>query len=115
MSLSRKYTEFLLELCDRIVEETNGKYDPWRFRQMVAGYGGAWTTFRLLTKKESNLGFTKLWALDRLDLTMEAQLVEHEEFHPLFTPGMIEACRRILEDHDYPVPAAGSAVAEDAP
>ena len=113
MSLSRKYTKFLLDLCRRTKEETNGAYDPAEFRSLVAAHGGAWATYRILMKKEFNMGLSMLWGLGRMDLTLEAQLLQHEEFHPLFDPSVPKACRRVLEDHNYFVPAADASVAEE--
>ena len=115
MSLSRKYTDFLLELCDRTYKETGGVYNPTRLRSLVAAHGGAWATYRILMKKEPNLGLGKLWELGRLDLSLEAQLLQHEEFHPLFAPSVPKACKRVLEDHNYFVPVADASTGEATP
>jgi hypothetical protein len=42
-----------------------------------------------------------LWERDRLDLTVEAVILEEAKWHPLFTPEEIEICRKRLKDYGY--------------
>ena len=58
-------------------------YTPSKFRQMVANEGGLNTAKKLINSKQLSDGFTKLEELGRLDLTVEA-LVLQRKYRPLF-------------------------------
>jgi hypothetical protein len=47
-------------------------------------------------------GFTSLWERKRLDLTVEAVILEETKSHPLFTEEEIEICRKRLRGYGYP-------------
>jgi hypothetical protein len=47
-------------------------------------------------------GFTALWERGRLDLTVEALVHDHAEYHSLFTPEEHDMARRRLEEYKYP-------------
>ena len=74
-------------------------YNPARFNQMIARYGGVGTAKRLIvnalqTGKISE-GFTKLCLCGRLDLTMEDSVCK-PEYQTLFYPEEIAYCKEIL-------------------
>jgi hypothetical protein len=56
-------------------------YDPTRWRQMNGTHGPIEAARRLLRGPDASDGFTKLWEHDRLDATVEWQvLVNHHLF-----------------------------------
>lgn len=100
-SLEQEYTEFLLDLCETTYRETGKAYNPTRFRRMVQEHGGVEATRRILWHDKYSTGFTRLWELRQLKLSVEAQLLEDEKWHPLFEQRDIERCREILEQYGY--------------
>jgi len=52
-------------------------YHPTRFLQMLAAQGPVNTAISLVTEPKYHEGFTKLWELNRLDLTVEAIIRRH--------------------------------------
>ena len=80
-------------------------YRPIRFRQMVQQHGGVAAAKRLLSGPVAQSGLTTLWELGRLDISMEA-LVVQERWKPLFSDGEHQPARDRLRafGHD---PASG--------
>ena len=60
-------------------------YNANRFLMMLREHGGLETAHRLLHGSEVSYGFTGLWMLGRVDLTVEA-LVIRPEYATLFSP-----------------------------
>ena len=87
------------EICKRAKEEC--MYNPTRFLQMINQYGGVETAKRLIKNGrdtgEVSDGFTTLYIINRLDLTME-YIDQKTEYSELFTLEEIEYCKRILEN-----------------
>jgi hypothetical protein len=69
---------------------------------MLVEYGGVETARRLLRKSEPSDGFTTLWELRRLDLSVEA-FVLRPEYAPLFTEAERGIARARLKEYGYPV------------
>jgi hypothetical protein len=69
---------------------------------MVLEPGRVETTSRLLWKDEVSDGFTTLWELKRLDLSVEA-FVLRPEYEPLFTEAERGIARARLKEYGYPV------------
>ncbi len=82
----------------------NGKseagYNATRFLAMLHEHGGLKTARMLLRTAEVSDGFTALWERDRLDLTVEAHLLE-PRFDELFSDEERETARRRLEHYGY--------------
>ena len=76
-------------------------YRPQRFRQMVEEIGGLPAARRLLRSSEHPEGLTRLWECGRLDISMEA-LVLQEPWRALFTEDELGTARRRLEDLEHP-------------
>ena len=74
-------------------------YRPTRFLEMVNTSGGVATAQQLLRKGPSD-GFTRLWEEGRLDLSVEA-IVLQERWAPLFTAEELETARARLEEAGY--------------
>ena len=73
------------------------KYNPTRFLQTLHEMGGVATA--RATGKQTD-GFTRLFLEGRLDLTMEASVVE-EQYRQLFTDDEIAYCRDSLQNAGY--------------
>lgn len=75
------------------------KYNPTRFNQMLAQYGGVETAKRLITSGMAtgtvSSGFTTLCLCSRLDLTMEHSVCK-PEYKDLFTAEEIRYCKDLL-------------------
>lgn len=75
------------------------KYNPTRFNQMLAAYGGVETAKRLISnaRKTGNTseGFSTLFICRRLDLSMEDSVCK-SEYAPLFTDEEIAYCKEVL-------------------
>lgn len=76
-------------------------YNATIFRGMVAEHGGLETAKRLINAKKESDGYTALWERGRLDLTVEAKVVETPKFHALFAEEELAICRRRLQDYGY--------------
>ena len=75
-------------------------YNPIRFYQMVNENGGVATAKALLSSQEPQSGLTTLWECERLDLSMEALVID-PHFEALFSEEEREAARERLEACGY--------------
>ncbi len=81
-------------------------YNASYFLSMLSQYGPQETAHRLLASKLVSDGFSELWERGRLDLTVEAIVVE-PQFAELFNEDEIANARRRLEQFGY-APSASS-------
>ncbi|MFK5709842.1 EVE domain-containing protein [Lysinibacillus boronitolerans] len=77
-------------------------YTPSKFRQMVANEGGLQTAKKLIGSKQLSDGFAELAQLGRLDLTVEA-LVLQNKYRPLFSNEELAIARNRLEQLEYEI------------
>lgn len=75
-------------------------YNPTRFLQLVADYGGPEATRRLLSSRDASDGFTTLWAHHKLDRSVEA-MVLLPWYEELFSDDERAIARRRLSDHGF--------------
>ena len=75
-------------------------YRAPRFLQMVIEHGGLEAAKRLLRAPEEQSGLTRLWELGRLDLSVEA-LVLQERWNTLFSDEERQKARTRLKEHGY--------------
>ena len=71
--------------------------NPTGFLQMLNEQGALATAQKLLASNRLHSGFTRLWDLRRLDLSLE-YIVLKPEFRPLFTEKELNVARRRLDD-----------------
>ncbi|SCL53627.1 Part of AAA domain-containing protein [Micromonospora citrea] len=90
--LERAFHQAMVRILVRARDEAN--YNPTLLLRMVTEMGGLVAARRLLHNPVVSDGFTALWERGRVDLTVEA-LVLQAEFHPLFTEGelTVASCR----------------------
>ncbi len=75
-------------------------YRPTYFLRMVNEHGGLAAVKRLLSAAESQEGLTKLWELGRLDISVEALVLE-EPWESLFSDDERRKARERLESYGY--------------
>ena len=95
--LEKKFEAELIYKMQRAKKEC--KYNPTRFNQMLARYGGVETAKRLIQSEmetgQTSDGFGTLFICGRLDLSMEESVCK-EEYQSLFSEQEIEYCRNLL-------------------
>ena len=101
--LEQQFDAAMMDLYVRAHDEVN--YHATRYHRMLTEHGGLGAARILLDADGVSDGYTALWELQRLDLTVEALIVDHPEFHPLFTNGELDRARGRLQDYGY-LPAA---------
>ncbi|MGB8476364.1 MAG: DUF3578 domain-containing protein [Candidatus Acidiferrum sp.] len=110
---NERFTSFLRRAAE---ESRRAGYPPNNFVRMLNANGGFETTKRLLLKPEVSEGFGKLFSLQRLDLTVEALVVE-SEWAKFFEPALLDIAEKRLRAAGYTpkryAPAPSPAV--DAP
>jgi hypothetical protein len=70
-----------------------------RFTPMLNEHGATETWRRL--KRGPTTGFVELWEAGRLDLSLEALVVEHPKYHALFSDEEIAEMREELAQYGY--------------
>ena len=80
-------------------------YNASVFLRMLLDRGPLETAHFLIHTSKPSDGFTALWERHRLDLTVEAHVLQGR-FEELFTDEERELCRQRLLDYGYSPPAA---------
>lgn len=93
----KKFHQAMLLIYERARDECG--YNATRFLQMVNSRGGL-EAARLLLHSPLSDGFTALWELGRLDITMEA-LILQPTWSSLFTNEELEIARQRLEEAGF--------------
>ena len=75
-------------------------YNATRFLQLLSQKGGVEAARQLIAKDGGTYGFEVLWEAGRLDLSVEA-LVLDPKYLPLFSESECEICRERLLLHGY--------------
>jgi 5-methylcytosine-specific restriction protein A len=104
------FTEFLYAKSQEA--EALG-YPPSYFRRMLGTMGGAATARELLAKGKPSEGFVRLFELGRLDLTLEALVVE-TQWRELIDPVLVQMAERVLKQSGYPFKAYSALAAGTA-
>jgi 5-methylcytosine-specific restriction enzyme A len=94
---NQRFTQFLLHAADRTRQLG---YPPNLFVKMINTEGGFATAKRLLIKPTYSDGFTELAMLRRLDLTVEALVLE-SEWCRFFDEEYLDAARKKLQKAEY--------------
>jgi len=74
------------------------------FHQMLIRNGGLATAKQLINEVRESQGYSELYLRGRLDLTVEAVLVDNPKWHPLFSPDELEKARKRLVKYGYSGP-----------
>jgi len=81
--------------------KTEAGYTASVFFRMLNDRGGLSTAKYLINADQPSDGYTALHLRGRLDLTVEAMLVENKKWWPLFSDSEIERARKRLKDYEY--------------
>ncbi|RBQ21270.1 hypothetical protein DP939_00640 [Spongiactinospora rosea] len=96
--LGRRFHRAMVTVYETAKRELG--YDARRFLQMLSEHGGVATAKQLVWADTPSDGFTTLWTRGRLDLTVEAHMVQ-AEYESLFTEEeRLKAARR-LDDYGW--------------
>ena len=94
----RAFDEAMRDIYTRAVREAS--YNPTLYLRMLTEHGPLETARRLLAAPNPSSGFTTLWEKGRLDLTVEA-LVLNPDFQRFFTDDELAVARDRLERLGY--------------
>lgn len=92
--------EFHHAMIDVYQNAKKAGYNANYFIQSVSERGGLATARDLVNSTTPSQGFTALWDLKRLDLSLEAVVLQ-PRFQHLFTTRELKTARRRLADHGY--------------
>ncbi len=95
-----EFHEAMLNIYRRAIKEIKPPYRAKDFLSMVTEHGGVAAAKRLLRTSEKQSGFARLWEAGRLDLSMEAHVIQ-PRFSHLFTPAEVTSARGRLTKHGY--------------
>lgn len=98
-TLEEAFSHAMFEIYRRAKAEAN--YPANIFLQMLTERGGIDTAKFLINQRNPSDGYTHLYERDRLDLTVEAEVVDNSKWHPLFTQDEIERARKRLAEYGY--------------
>ena len=93
------FHEAMLDIYHRAKRETG--YNASYFLQMVNSRGGLDTAKRLVGTDTPSEGYTKLWELGRLDISVEALIHDNPKWHVLFTRPELKKVRERLDAYGY--------------
>ncbi len=99
MELEKSFDVAMMDIYRRAKAEAG--YNATRYFQMLTEHRGLETARILLHAQAVSEGYTALWERGRLDLTVEALVHDHPEYHPLFTDEERAIARRRLEEYKY--------------
>jgi hypothetical protein len=91
-NLEKELALMMKSIYDRAKAETG--YNATVFIRMLGERGALGTAKYLLNEPRVSSGFVALYERGRLDLTLEAQLLQHEELWELFEDHEIDTARR---------------------
>jgi hypothetical protein len=97
-NLAEEYKEFCLKDLD---ECKRLGYYPSYFLQMLQEYGAMEAIRRLVNSEKMPEGFSRLWELKLLDLTLEAGTYDNPRFRPFFDATTLAACDARLASVGY--------------
>jgi hypothetical protein len=76
-------------------------YNATIFQQMLSNREGLGTAKYLLNTATVSEGYTHLWERGRLDLTVEALVIDNPQWHDLFTGDELTRARKRLREYGY--------------
>ncbi len=98
-NLAQDFQQAMFHIYRQAKDEA--KYTANIFLQMLVDRGGVDTAKFLINAPKESDGYTALYERGRLDLTVEAVIVENKKWQQLFAPEEIERARRRLIQYGY--------------
>lgn len=102
--LEKEFTEQVRQYCDACAEFN---YNPTAFRKMIDARGAVGAVRTLFSANRYSEGFVRLWEEGRLDLSMEALVLEHPRYLKFFTSSQLENAKKWLDAVKYEVDIKG--------
>lgn len=99
MDLEAQFDRAMMDVYVRAKSEA--KYTASIFHRMLCERGGLATARYLINDSTESQGYTALWELGRLDLTVEALVVDNPKWHPLFSLEELHKARERLAKYEY--------------
>ena len=97
--LEARFNEAMFDVYRRAKDEAG--YNATMFLQMLNDKGGPETARTLINSDTPSTGYSALYERGRLDLTVEALVVENPVWHELFVDEEIKKARRRLRQYEY--------------
>ncbi|APO70126.1 hypothetical protein IE4872_PC00095 (plasmid) [Rhizobium gallicum] len=97
--LERQFDGAMMAIYQRA--KTEAKYNANVFLGMLSDRGGLATARYLINSASASEGYTNLWERNRLDLTVEALVLENGKWHPLFTAEELAKAKARLIAYNY--------------
>jgi hypothetical protein len=97
--LSKQFDMAMFDIYRRAKQEAG--YNATIFLGMISDRGGLLTAKYLINSPKPSDGYTHLYERGRLDLTVEAMVVENARWHELFTDGELTAASSRLQQYGY--------------
>ncbi len=94
-----QFTAAMFDIYRRAKSEAN--YHANIFLQMITKDFGVRTAKTLINAATPSDGYSALYERGRLDLTVEAVVVENRQWHPLFTADELAKARTRLKAYQY--------------
>ncbi len=98
-TLSKQFDAAMFDIYRRA--ESEAGYNATIFLGMLNDRGGLSTAKYLINSAKPSDGYTNLYERGRLDLTVEAMVVENAKWHALFTSDELHKARRRLMAYNY--------------
>lgn len=99
VKLREEFDEAMHNIYRRALAEAG--YKASIFLNMLFEHRGVETARRLIHASRVSDGYTALWERGRLDLTVEALIVDNPKWQTLFSPEELAICRKRLKQYEY--------------
>jgi hypothetical protein len=98
-AIELQFDQAMFDVYRRAKDEAG--YNAAIFLQMLSDQRGVRTAKTLINSAKPSDGYTALYMRGRLDLTVEALVIEDERWHALFTAEELARSRKRLRDYRY--------------
>lgn len=97
--LLKEFEAAMHDIYKRAKQEAD--YNPTAFLNMLYDKGALDTANTLVNTKRPSSGYTALWELGRLDLTVEALIHDNPKYHALFDAQTLANAEKRLRAYGY--------------
>jgi 3-hydroxyacyl-CoA dehydrogenase len=102
MTVSKLEAEFDVAMMDIYVRaKSEASYTASIFHRMLSEKRGLATAKQLINDSTVSQGYTALWERGRLDLTVEAVVIDNQKWHFLFDEVELQRAKKRLEEYGY--------------
>ena len=98
MTLEKQFEQEMIGIYMTAKKECG--YNSTRFLQLISTKGGIAAAKQLISKPGGTDEFTTLWECGRLDLSIEAHVL-NPKYYELFTESERELCKNRLQEFGY--------------